>query len=36
MDRQFSPVKDLIAFLHKQSKTTDVQKKQLLIELQIT
>lgn len=28
-----SPVKDLIAFLHKKSKTNDVQKKQLLIEL---
>ena len=28
-----SPVKDLIAFLNKKSKTNDVQKKQLLIEL---
>ena len=28
-----SPVKDLIAFLARQSKTNDVYKKQLLIEL---
>ena len=28
-----SPVKDLIAFLHKKSHTTDVHKKQLFIEL---
>src|ERR1700741_1062468 len=28
-----SPVKDLITFLNKKSKTNDVQKKQLLIEL---
>ena len=28
-----SPVKDLIAFLHKKSNTSDVHKKQLFIEL---
>ena len=28
-----APLKDLIAFLHKKTKTNDVQKKQLIIEL---
>src|SRR5580698_1750098 len=28
-----SPLKDLIAFLHKKSKTNDVQKKQVIMEL---